>query len=87
MKKVITGGFMLISGIFLYIGIHVPAALYITKLTGWTTPPGRYGTAVIDTGGTNAVIISIILSVLGLIFMIWGSVFEPYKNNLKQKEG
>lgn len=78
MKKVLAGGFMMLSGILLFIGVHIPAAQYSSKLTGWTTPPGRYGTAIIDTGGTSPLIISIILCFLGLLLMIWGSVIDQF---------
>lgn len=67
---------MLLAGVFLFIGAHIPAALYASKLTGWTTPPGRYGTSIADTGGQASVTIAIILGLAGLLLLIWGSVIE-----------
>jgi hypothetical protein len=46
LKKIIAGGILLISGIILYLGIHIPAAIQASKLGGWSIPPGRLGTAL-----------------------------------------
>jgi hypothetical protein len=71
MKKVIAGGFILLSGIILYIGIHISASLFLPILNGWSTPPGRFGTALRESGGFTVNIFAIILCVLGLLIIIY----------------
>lgn len=50
MKKVIAGGLFLISGVILYISVHIPAASLAATLSGWSSPPGKLGTALAEMG-------------------------------------
>jgi hypothetical protein len=72
LKKIVAGGILLFCGIILYLGIHIPAAYHATKLGGWTTPPGRLGTALNEMGGTTASNNSVIMIIVGLILLVWG---------------
>ncbi|MGU3567349.1 hypothetical protein [Paenibacillus sp. D51F] len=67
MKRVLAGGFILLSGVLLYSGVHLAAAMYLPHITAWSTPPGKYGTALRETGGYAANLVSI-------LFMIGGSL-------------
>lgn len=71
MKKIITGGFLFISGIFLYTGIRIAAVLYMKELNGWSIPPGRYGTALEEIGGKQDIAVSLGLCLLGIVLMFW----------------
>lgn len=73
MKMIISGGFILFSGVILYIGVHIPAALHAENISGWYTPPGRYGTALEETGGTIGMIISVAMCILGMALLMWGA--------------
>jgi hypothetical protein len=72
MKYIVAGGILLIGGIVLFIGIHIPAALHMKEITGWSDPPGRYGTAIIETGGNTPLTLSILLCIFGLLLLLWG---------------
>ncbi|PJN56414.1 hypothetical protein PAEVO_31370 [Paenibacillus sp. GM2FR] len=73
MKKVVAGGFLLISGIILYLSVHIPATLFASKLGSWTTPPGRLGTALAEMGAVAAINGSIILIISGVVVILWGA--------------
>ncbi len=53
------GGFLFVSGILLYTGIRIAAVLYMKELTGWSTPPGRYGTALEQIGAKKDIVVSL----------------------------
>jgi hypothetical protein len=76
LKQIIAGGIFLISGIILYLGIHIPAAIQASKLGGWTTPPGRLGTALSEMGGITATNNSVIMIIVGVILIVWGSLVK-----------
>ncbi|GIP32786.1 hypothetical protein [Paenibacillus sp. J2TS4] len=73
MKKIWAGGILLFNGVILFLGIYIPAAIYASRLTGWTTPPGRLGTALGEMGGTIPFVCSILMMILGIIFILWES--------------
>ncbi|MEK4512140.1 hypothetical protein [Paenibacillus sp. FSL K6-2524] len=72
MKKIITGGILLCCGIILYLGGYIPAAHYASELGGWSTPPGRLGTALEATGGKSAINNSMIMMIIGFFLLAWG---------------
>lgn len=84
MKKVIAGGILLFCGIGLYLGIYIPAAYHATKLGGWSTPPGRLGTALNEMGGTNAYNYSVMIIISGVILLLWGCFGENIKNSFNK---
>ncbi|MGF7045573.1 hypothetical protein J2T13_000033 [Paenibacillus sp. DS2015] len=73
MKKIVAGGFMMIAGVILYIGYHIPAAMNTFEITGWSNPPGRYGTALLETGGRFPMILGIIVGLAGFLILLWGT--------------
>jgi hypothetical protein len=92
MKNIVAGGILLISGIFLFIGVHIPAAIHMKEIGGWNDPPGRYGTALIETGGNTPLTLSILLCILGLILLLWGvfsrviiRLITPLINDIRKK--
>ena len=89
MKRVIAGGFFLFSGIILYLGIHLSASIFMPNLSGWSTPPGRFGSALRETGGNIATVFAIILCVLGFFILIYEcylkDIIDTYKNDYEKK--
>lgn len=87
MKKIIVGGILLFCGVILYLGIHIPASHHALKLSGWTTPPGRIGTALNEMGLASAANYSVILIIVGIILLLWGcfvdEIISRYKNYKK----
>lgn len=86
MKRIVSGGIILFAGVALTLGTYIPAAKYSSTLGGWNTPPGRLGTALDAMGGTELFYFSIVLIILGLIFLIIGS-FEDLFRNSKRHTG
>lgn len=84
MKKIIVGGILLFSGVLLYLGVYVPVALHASKLGGWTTPPGRFGTALNEMGGTAAFNYSIIMIICGILLLVWGCFGEEIIRTMKK---
>lgn len=76
MKKIISGGILMLCGVILYLGAFIPAALYATKLGGWSTPPGRLGTALEATGGTTTIENATIIIISGIVLIIFGCFGE-----------
>ncbi|QHW33788.1 hypothetical protein GZH47_25310 [Paenibacillus rhizovicinus] len=76
MKKIIVGGILLFSGVILYLGVFIPAARLASTLGGWTTPPGRLGTALNETGGSTAYHSSIVMIICGILLLLWGCFGE-----------
>jgi hypothetical protein len=72
LKNIVAGGIFLISGIFLFIGVHIPLAIHMKEISGWSDPPGRYGTALIETGGNTPLMLSVLLCILGTGLLLWG---------------
>jgi hypothetical protein len=71
MKRVIAGGFILLSGVILFLGMHISASIFMPNINGWSTPPGRFGTALRESGGYIANIFAIILCILGFFILIY----------------
>jgi hypothetical protein len=71
MKKIVAGGFILLSGIILYLGVHLSATDYMSHLTEWRSPPGKFGTALQATRGETANLIAIVLCVIGFMILLW----------------
>jgi len=79
MKKIVAGGILILTGAMIYLTIHVPAAKLASNLGGWTTPPGRLGTALQQMGGTQPTRYSIWLMVVGVILILLGAFGEEIK--------
>ncbi|WP_147384486.1 hypothetical protein [Paenibacillus sp. 1011MAR3C5] len=76
MKKVIAGGIFLFCGVILYLGIYIPASKISSTLGGWSTPPGRLGTALSETGGTMPLIYAVIMMAAGACLLLWGCFLD-----------
>lgn len=68
--KIVIGGLFLLSGSLLYLGVHIATVLRLPEVYSWYTPPGRYGTALMDSGGYWMFWLSIILIGLGLLLLV-----------------
>ncbi|SDT24294.1 hypothetical protein SAMN05444162_3531 [Paenibacillaceae bacterium GAS479] len=89
LKKVIAGGFILLSGVILYVGIHISTVPYLSNVGGWSTPPRRFGKALQETDGYMATIISIIMIISGIIILLYESYFsgiiKKYVDEVKER--
>ncbi len=73
MKKIIAGTCILVTGLILFIVVHLEASKYMVSLGSWSTPPGKYLTSVSETGGTVVLAISIIFGIIGLCMLLIGA--------------
>ncbi|MCM3785721.1 hypothetical protein M3231_22385 [Neobacillus mesonae] len=72
MKKIISGGIFLISGTILYTGIRISASLYASEsISGWSTPPGKYGTALEELGAVLPRNLAVVLMIAGVALILW----------------
>lgn len=85
MKKVIAGGLFLLSGVILYISVHIPAASLAATLGGWSSPPGRLGTALEQMGGAATRNGSVFLIIIGVVVILWGAFEEELRRLFKSK--
>ncbi|MFF2888686.1 hypothetical protein [Paenibacillus sp. NPDC057967] len=84
MKKVIAGGIFLFCGVILYLGVYIPASQIASNLGGWSTPPGRLGTALSQIGGTTPLMYSVIMMAAGACLLLWGCFLDDI---LRKKDG
>lgn len=73
LKKIIAGAVLLLGGIALYLPVHLRAADYSLTLGGWTTPPGRFGTALQNTVGEAPTRFAILFMTVGTLLLLWGA--------------
>lgn len=73
MKKVIIGCCLTLVGAFSNVALFIATSFQVNELSEWTSPPGKFITAMAETGLVFPIIISTILFVLGLYFL-----FEEY---------
>jgi len=76
MKKIAAGGILLFCGVLLYLGVYIPASMEAVKLSGWSTPPGRLGTALQEIGGTTPIVFAIIMMAAGACLLLWGCLLD-----------
>lgn len=72
------GGLLLLGGSLLYVGVHIAAVLYMPQIYSWYTPPGRYMTALADSGGSPMFWLSILLIGIGLL-LLGARLFEALR--------
>lgn len=69
MKKVLIGGFLsLIGSIWCLVGFFAAAA-NVQTVTEWSTPPGRFGTSMLECHMVWPVVLGGLLLLLGLAIM------------------
>lgn len=71
MKKIVAGGFLLFSGVFLYIGIQVSVALYSIAQSNAHIGLQNYDYTIGVISGKIGVIIAILLGILGTVIILW----------------
>lgn len=74
MKKVSIGLGFIISAVILYSVIHLSATIYLPNVHEWSTPPGRFYTALEETSGVLPTIISILMGIIGVYLICSESV-------------
>ena len=67
MKRAIIGGFVSLIGSIWSLAVIISANNY--SIEGWTTPPGKLLTQIVQSDLTLWFAVSIILTLLGLILM------------------
>ena len=88
MKKVIAGVGMLIAGVVLYgaAAITAGAAISATTVSGWETEMGMYWQSVVNCGMDAPIAFGIVLSIVGLGFLLWGVFFANKKKDKSADE-
>lgn len=71
MKRAIIGGFLSLVGTIWCLTALLSGAAYVDQINGWYTPPGRYGTALIESGMLAPLAIGGILLACGLAAMAY----------------
>ncbi|MBZ9634886.1 hypothetical protein [Clostridium sp. FP1] len=72
MRKVVFGRFLILASVIIFAIIEVPTSKYCETLGSWTTPPGKYMTALQDTGNGFLFWLSISLLLIGVIIGMVG---------------
>ena len=69
MKRVLIGGFFSLIGMLGVLSVFLAAAANMQVLSGWTTPPGRFLSAVSELGFTPILVFSCIVLLTGFVLM------------------
>lgn len=69
MKKVLIGGFLSLIGSIWCLAGFFAAAANVQNVAAWSTPPGRFGTSMLETNMVWPVVLGGLLLALGLIIM------------------
>lgn len=69
MKRALIGGFLSLIGSVWALAALLTAGAYVQQVNSWYTPPGRYGTAVLESGMTVPLVVGGVLLLLGLVIM------------------
>lgn len=63
----------MLFGIILFCITYIPSSNYMIRLGQRNTPPGKFMTSVIETGGLLPFITGICLFLIGLVILLWGA--------------
>ncbi len=85
MKKLIGGGIFFLSGTTLYTVLIDRASSTASELGGFSTPPGRFGTAVDLLGVSAPLNLSKLLMIVGALFIVWGIFADDIKKRMNNK--
>ena len=86
------GGILLLAGILLYLGVHIAAVLHMPDVHGWQTPPGHYGSALMDSGGYWMFWLAIILIGLGVLVLVaalfdrFNGIWHSNMNDIRRRD-
>ena len=72
MRKVVFGGILIFASVIIFAIIEVSTSKYCETLGSWSTPPGKYMTALRDTGNYFIFGLSILLLLIGVIIGMVG---------------
>jgi len=88
MKKIISGISLMFFGIILFGIVYLPSSNYMVKLGQWYTPPGKFMTSVIETGGFIPLVIGICLFIgyikAGYGCMYCHIIFKVFNENKRK---
>lgn len=91
MSKLIVfiGAILLISGTLLLGMTQIAVANFVPNVPGWSTPPGRFFTAMEELSLQTPYRISILLMIMGLLFfavVLMKILIQKYNKKLKSQE-
>lgn len=69
MKRAVIGGFLSLIGSIWTLAALLVGGAYVDQIDSWYTPPGRYGSALIESGMLAPLIVGGILLACGLVVM------------------
>ncbi len=69
MKRAVIGGFLTLIGTIWCMGGLVGSAANMYNVSSWFTPPGRFGTAMLESGMVWPVVLGGLLLVAGLVVL------------------
>ena len=67
MKRAIIGGFLSLIGTIWELAVIIFAGN--NMVSGWSTPPGRFMTTIIETGMSFPMVVASVLLALGLVIL------------------
>lgn len=73
MNKLISGISLMSFGIILFCIVYIQSSNLYVKLGSWNTPPGKYLTSIIETGGLLPFILGLCFILIGFIFILHGT--------------
>lgn len=71
MKRTLIGGFLSLLGTIWGLAILLGAANNFSETTAWSTPPGRFGTTLVNMGLVFPLVLAMLLFVLGLAILVY----------------
>lgn len=69
MKRTLIGGFLALVGSIWALAALLAGGAYVDQVASWYSPPGRYGTALIESNMMIPLVVGGILLVLGLVIL------------------
>lgn len=69
MKRAVIGGFLSLLGSLWSLAALLVGAGYVEQVTSWYSPPGRFGTALAESGMVPVLAVGLVLLALGLAVM------------------
>jgi hypothetical protein len=63
------GSVLTLAGTMILCTVYLGMAIYIPNMTGWSTPPGKFMSALMDTGGIAFGITGLVVVGVGLMIL------------------
>lgn len=69
MKRAMIGGFLTLIGTIWCLAALLTAGVNVENVDSWHTPPGRFGTALLETGMMAPFVLAVLLLLIGLVIL------------------